>query len=367
MIDTKGLSRRPLKLKSTRIRRNYRGGLLLEAWQGESGASDGHWPEEWVASTTEARDTRSAPGEGLSIIDLGGTDGPYLRDVIAADPEAFLGAEHVAKYGTDTALLVKIIDAQSRLLLQAHPDKLQAKALFGSDYGKTEAWYIIGGRETREGPPYVLLGFKEHVTRQLWADLFTKQDVAGMIDCLHRFTVSPGEVYFIEGGVPHAIGGGCLVLEVQEPTDYTFRVERKTPDGRPLPDSFCHQGAGFERMLDCFHYDPCTRQEIKDRWLLAPAIISSGPGGMETALISPEQSAYFSMIRLDVTGTYRQRSITSGMAVAVVLSGQGTLAWDGGRMDIGRADELFLPAGIQDMEWRSGGDTLAVVLCRPPQ
>jgi len=68
-----------------------------------------------------------------------------------------------------------------------------------------------------------------------------------------------------------------------------------------------------------------------------------------------------------VAGTYRQRMEKPGMAVAVILSGSGTIVWDGGEMDIGRADELFLPAGLQDIEWRSEGDALTVVVCQPPR
>ncbi len=71
-----------------------------------------------------------------------------------------------------------------------------------------------------------------------------------MLDSLHKVPLTEGEVLLIEGGVPHAIGSGCFLIEIQEPTDYTLRVERTTVRGETLPDTACHQGAGFpERLL----------------------------------------------------------------------------------------------------------------------
>lgn len=366
-MDFKSLRSRPLKLKYARIRRNYSGGLLLEEWQNNPDAADGNWPEEWVASTVEARDTNSAVNEGLSLVDSGENSGLFLRDVIKSDPAGFLGEDHAKKYHTDTAVLVKIIDSCRRLFLQVHPDRDFAKTVFNSDFGKTEAWYILGGRSVEGREPYILLGFKKGITKEVWTQLFKKQDVEGMINALHRFPIKPGDIFFIESGMPHALGAGCFLLEVQEPTDLTFRVERTTPEGKMLPDSFCHQGAGFEKMLDCFHYDTYTREEILSKWHLKPTILETQEGGVRTSLISSEYSPYFSMEKLEVTETFRSKE-ESALRVAVVLSGQGKLLWDNHEMAIKQADELFLPAGLKDILWQSENKSkLEVVICHPPK
>src|SRR5437868_3763949 len=39
---------------------------------------------------------------------------PLLRDAIAADPEAFLGRAHTERFGSDPALLVKLLHAGER-------------------------------------------------------------------------------------------------------------------------------------------------------------------------------------------------------------------------------------------------------------
>lgn len=357
---------RPIKLKYTRVRRNYTGGLLLERWQNNPEASDGNMPEEWVASTTEARVDEYKANEGLSLIDFGDKD-IFLRDIISMYPEQLLGEKHVEKYNTNPAVLVKMIDSCSRLYIQVHPDRDFAKKVFGSEFGKTEAWYILGGRVIDGQEPYVLLGFKEGVTKESWTELFEKQDVEGMVNSLHRFPVKAGDVFFIESGVPHAIGSGCFLLEVQEPTDYTFRVERYTHDKRKLPENFNHQGVGFDNMIDSFHYKSFTREEILSTLYLKPTVVEKQDGGTRTSIISSYHTDFFTMDKLEVTESFCSKNSHS-FTVGVVVSGTGKIIWEDGEMYIGQADELFLPAKLKDITWQSTGHAaLEVILCFPPK
>ena len=90
-----------------------------------------------------------------------------LKSVIDSNPAAFLGSAHAARYGSNPAVLAKIIDSLGRLTIQVHPDKAFAKQVLNSDYGKTECWYILGGREVNGEKPYVLMGFASG--GQAWA------------------------------------------------------------------------------------------------------------------------------------------------------------------------------------------------------
>lgn len=168
--------------------------------------------------------------EGLSEIVLENGKSITLKDLIRSNPEDILGRRHTAKYGSETAVLVKVLDAGERLTIQVHPDREFAQSAFQSVFGKTEAWYILGGRTIGGEDPYVLLGFKPGMTQAKWKQLFEDQDIPGMIGALHKIPVQPGDVFLVEGGVPHAIGSGCFLIEIQEPTDYTLRVERTTPE-----------------------------------------------------------------------------------------------------------------------------------------
>jgi mannose-6-phosphate isomerase len=358
-----------LKLESTRVWRSYKGGALLEEWQGRPEPHDGEFPEEWVASTVEARNPggEHIENEGLSRTTAQGR--PLLEQLIESDPVALLGKAHYEKYGCSMSVLVKLIDSFSRLIIQVHPDKEFARRVLSSDYGKTEAWYIIGGREVAGVEPYVLLGFKPGMTQEKWVRLFAEQDIDGMIYALNKIAVKPGEVYLIEGGVPHAIGSGCFLIEIQEPTDYTIRVEKNTPDGLKLPDESCHQGAGFDKMFDCFHYDCYTADEITSKWNITPKLLSSDQGGEEWSLIDSDSTKLFQMNKLVIHENFnKKRSDT--FCVAIIVKGRGRIGNCGEFLDVGRGDTLFIPACANDLQFENkkrGIEILEVVLCYPPK
>ena len=131
-------------------------------------------------------------------------DGPTLDEALRSDP-ALLGRE--AALGS-TALLVKLVDAADDLSVQIHP--ADADPLLASDEsGKPEAWYII---DADQGAG-LYLGFRDGVSRR---DVETAIDAEEAVDALMSFVpVSPGDVFLIEPGTPHAIGRGVLLLEPQ--------------------------------------------------------------------------------------------------------------------------------------------------------
>ncbi|OGO80279.1 MAG: hypothetical protein A2Y21_12235 [Clostridiales bacterium GWC2_40_7] len=360
------LSRYPLKLKQNRVRRPFVGGNLLDEWQGKKNSEDGNMPEEWVSSTIEARNTSYIPNEGLSRVEIYTGEIIFLRDIIASDPVSFLGEKHVAKHGDNISVLVKILDSYSRLMIQVHPDNAFAKKVFNSDFGKTEAWYIIGGRKVNGDDPYVLLGFKPGITREKWKRLFEKQDIKGMEDALHKFTVKPGDIFFVEGGVPHAVGTGCFLMEIQEPTDFTIRTEKTSPIGLPISELQMHQNAGFDKMFDCFHYNGFTREEVLGKWHITHQVVKDESGSKLSWIISPQYTTYFSIMGIETVKSFTTPRAQTFSSV-VVISGKGRLLWDGGELAINQSDELFLPVGIGDINWEScGGQKLVAVRCFPP-
>ena len=262
---------------------------------------------------------------------------------------------------------MKIIDSLNRLTIQVHPDKSFAKNVFASDYGKTEAWYIMGGRKVAGEEPYVLLGFKPGITEQKWRQVFNEQDISAMINCLHKIFVKPGEVYFIEGGVPHAIGSGCFLLEIQEPTDYTIRIERKTPEGMELPEFLCHQGAGFEKIFDCFHYDGYSWKETINKWRISPQNLSTNSDAAETSLIGNYCTKLFGIHHLSVHHNF-QTGLEESFAIVIVVSGQGKAIYDQGELVLKPADLLFIPAAIGKINWitESSDPKLEILKCYPP-
>ena len=345
------------KLDHPRVWRTYRGGTRLDGWTGTTGVSDGQHPEEWVASVTEARNPTPVPGEGLSRAE----DGELLRDLIERDRTAMLGAGR-----DDLGALVKIIDADERLTVQVHPDRKCARELFDSEYGKTECWYFLDDGQSLEGErPYVYYGFKEGVTRERWEELFGLQDIDGMLACLNRIEVEPSMVVLVRGGVPHALGKGCFLIEVQEPTDYTIRVERVTPSGLHVADESCHQGLGFARMFDCFDYMGWSYDEAVASCVVTPkrlvdegdVVVDELVGYDSTPCFAMERISFRSpgMLGLSQDGDYRILHVTAGSGMLHDASANGE------DIVLTRGDQIFVPAafGHLDMEMGAGSEVLS--------
>lgn len=289
------------------------------------------------------------PGEGLSYV--ADSKEITLKELLEENPEEFLGSAHIRTYGGHPGVLVKLIDSAERLTIQVHPDRTMAKALFGSDFGKTECWHILGGREIDGQKPGVYLGFKEGISRKQWEVLFEKQDIPGMLDCLHYFEVNPGDTILIEGGVPHAIGQGCFLVEIQEPTDYSIRVERTTPSGFCVADEMCHQGIGFERMFECFCYEGLDRKETYRRWFLPPKVLRSDKGGRITSLVSYEDTPFFSMREIVVTATVEIEN--EGFCGLYILEGEGSMQVNHEELILLAPSQYFVPAEVKRISFSS--------------
>ena len=353
----------PVRLKSERAWRTYHGGRLIDEMQGLSSAADTHFPEDWIMSTVRAINAgREEIVEGLNrLADADLT----LKDFIAADPVAALGGAHVAKWGESPAVLVKLIDAAERLGIQCHPDKDRARQFFGSPFGKTECWHIVGGRAIDGEKPCVYMGFKPGVTEDAWRDVFDRQDIPAMLGMLHRIEVKPGDTFLIEGGMPHAIGAGCLLVEIQEPTDYTIRIERVTPKGLRISDLQCHQGLGFERMFECFDFTGYSQDDTFRNWKIPPRILEKTDNAVREELVGYQDTPCFCMERCVITGTYAFRA--SGRFFGIyVLSGKGVLTGEEGSMDFCAGDQFFVPAACHDFSM-TAEIPVTLFLCRGPR
>jgi len=192
---------KPVLLPPNQFHRFYKGGARIDALRGEPQGEDGR-PEDWVGSTATSWGSDT---EGLSRL----ADGTILKEAIEANPEAYLGPEHVAAYGADPGLLVKLLDAGERLPVHYHPGRPFAKDHLGLRYGKTESWLIL---EADPGAA-VHVGLKEPLdaeTARHWVD---EQDADAMLAALHEVPVQAGDGILVPAGTLHAIGGGILLLE----------------------------------------------------------------------------------------------------------------------------------------------------------
>ena len=322
----------PIKLRPATAWRTYIGGSLIRELHNNIGTKDDHFPEEWIMSTVIARNSgREDIVEGQSIAE----DGTPLIELINNDPISMLGAEHYKKHGTNLGVLVKLIDSAERLTVQVHPTREAAEKLFSSQFGKTECWHILGGRSIGGEEPCVYFGFKEGITREYWKKCFDLQDIPAMLNCLHKFNVKKGDTFLIEGGIPHAIGAGCFLIEIQEPTDYSVRTERVTPAGLSVPDFMCHQGLGFDKMFDCFTYQGYPKAEVAKRW----CIKQKG-----NTIIDYSNTKMF---RLEHYFTQNAQITSEGLFSGIyILGGSGNILGS----PIKKGDQFFIPADCDSFQ-----------------
>lgn len=329
-----------VKLAKNRVRRAYIGGgridQLIDGCRGE----DGYYPEDWLASTVEASNPGyMTPGEGLGKTE----DGKLINQLI---PQGL-------------PILVKLLDSAGRLVIQAHPTRSFAMKHWHSPVGKTESWYMI---ET-DDDACVYIGFQEHASRELWTDCFKRQDIPGMLSLLHCFPVGRGDCVFVPGGVPHAIGGGCLMVETQEPSDLMVIPERMTPTGLRLSSEKMHGGLGFETMMDCFSYDALSREEARRRYFMQPRALDA----YASLLIDGAENGIFSVLNclIPANQTYRCPWIQS-IAIAVVISGSGTLDVGADIVRVKKGDRLLLTGlSNRDLQVSPLSEGLSVVFSLP--
>lgn len=346
------------------------GGRLIDAFHGDPEGIDDHFPEDWIGSTVRAHNPgREDLVEGYTMVrsPIDVNQIITLKDLLSIDAVGYLGAFHVSRFGNEPGVLIKLLDSSLRLPIQAHPSKQASKELFHSDYGKTESWYVLDTREINGERPYVMLGFQEHVTPEIWRKIYDTQDIPAMLDSLHKIYVEPGDVLFVRHGIPHGIGPGCFLCEVQEPSDLVYRTELISPTGAVLNEEIVTMGIGVDAMMEQFDYDGVSYEETLRRFKISSSIIESSEGVEVRELLGYDVTDCFCIRRVRISPKHEGSYWPTGFAMAIVLAGVGELRFGTGCMTVRQGDALFLPAGISDICWKNLGDgDFTTILCLPP-
>ena len=314
--------------------RFYRGGRKITEFRGEPLGSDRE-PEDWLASTTTLAGEASL---GLSAL----PDGPVLRAAIEEQPEAWLGHTHVERFGADTRLLVKLLDAGQRLPVHAHPDVSFAAQHLGRAHGKAEAWFIVDGGE-------VYLGLKQDTTVDDLKPMVMSQDVDSLLSLLHRVEVNRGDIVYVPPGVLHAIGEGVFIVELQEPEDLSILLEWRGFELDGERDG--HLGLGFDLALEAVECRSRSNDELHQ--LVRPAGVGSS--------VLPEAADRY--VRLERVALDGEATLDPGFAVLVVLAGEIDLE-DGQTVRLSHGSTAVAPNAFGRLMCRGRGEILA---CRPPR
>jgi mannose-6-phosphate isomerase len=228
-------------------------------------------------------------------------------------------------------ILAKILDAQEKLSLQVHPGTAIAPQ-FGAE-PKAEMWYFAAADDGAE----IFAGLRPGVTHDRFGQAL-RQSAA--VDLVHRIAVKRGDAFFVPSGRLHAIGGGSLIIEIQQNSDTTFRVfdwGRTERDGsqRPLQ---------IEEGLQCIAFDD-----------VEPEVVL--PNG-ETLV----QCSHFAVEKWDLKNA-RRASGGCEFAIFVVLS--GALEMAAHRLDPGQF--FLVPASAAGAELQPVAPTTSVLRITLPR
>lgn len=224
-------------------------------------------------------------------------------------------------------LLVKFIFPEEKLSVQVHPGDEYARQheAGAGGTGKTEMWYAVAARPDAE----LRLGLEPGATPESFRQALNDGNVE---QCLTKFSVRPGDAFFVPAGSAHTIGPGMLLCEVQQHSDITYRVfdyNRRQPDGSPRP-------LHLRQALDVLNFGPqqCGRvQGVQiQRDLVQKTYLTACP--------------YFATEIWEFAGAADGKTCPDRFELLVLLGGHGRIQWRSETMPYNSGEAWLLPAAL---------------------
>ena len=338
----------PVFFQRNRVFRVYSGGKLFHELLGDEPV-DGNTPEEWICSAVRAINSgHTDPLEGIS---LRLEDGTPFNKLLEENKKEYLGERN------DLGVLVKYLDSAIRLPMQVHPTREFSKKHFGSPYGKAEAWLILATRPDA----CIYFGFSQEVTKTEFeaAVARSEHDPNAMTEFVNRVPVKTGDVFFVNAGIIHAIGAGCLILEVQEPTDFTIQPEYYCGDYR-LNAQDMYLGLEPDIALDCFNYKKFG-ENVVNEGRKTPRMIGNSNTQIHEELIGIADTPCFKMTRHTIKGD--GFVLDEPASIWICTEGEGTVISENQARSIKKGDYFFLPAAAVKKCSVSASEKIQLVCC----
>ena len=269
--------------------------------------------------------------DGMSVVTNGPLAGQTLREVLKANPSEILGSR---VEGSAFPLLIKLIDAKQKLSIQVHPDDTSATEYGGE--AKTEAWYLLG-----DNPANVYCGFNEGIAK---ADFLQAIKNGTTGETLRRLPIKKGDVVFVRGGSVHAIDAGCLILEVQQNSNTTYRIHdwgRMGNDGKP-------RELHIEQAIKAINWNSSENP------LVEPKRTTDSEGFQQWELLRCE---YFCMEKLLLSAPQQIPMTGETFHTLFCAEGEAILSWEGGRETLKVGKSILVPAALPSSSYTLEGSS----------
>ena len=342
------LKHRIVQLPQNRVWRTYSGGQVLDTIAGITPASDGHFPEDWIASTTRAINPgREEVHEGVSTAVVGEQTLSF-DDLLATDYDYFLGPDHLARHGKAAGMLIKFLDSSTRLHFQCHPTAEFSKQHLNSNHGKFEAYHILAIRED-QADPYIYLGFQRPPSPEKLKQLVLDQNMQGLAACFDRIPIRVGETYVVPGGIPHAIGPGVLMVEIMEPSDWAARIEFER-NGFVIPEQARFLGRDIDFALSIFNHSEIPVPTVRERYQCTPREQEDlGICAERVTLINADQTNCFSVRKINALDAFDYSNDEPW--VGIVTKGSCQIHTEHESVSLHQYDKFFCPYGLKHLRF----------------
>ncbi|MEE3486978.1 MAG: type I phosphomannose isomerase catalytic subunit [Bulleidia sp.] len=268
-----------------------------------------------------------------------------LSEMLSAHPE-YLGTHplQTMRGKTELPILIKLIDAKKDLSVQVHPDDEYARIHEGS-LGKTEMWYVLDSKPGAE----LIYGFKQDVAE---AQVRKAVETGTISTLLNHVPVYKDDLFYIEAGTVHAIGAGCLIAEIQESSNLTYRLydyDRVDKDGHKRP-------LHVDKALEVANlYSSATPRQ--------PMRVLKYKNGAASELLT--RCKYFQVERMLLnTEVNRQMADfctdTNSFHALLIVDGCGVMLGDGVDLPFFKGDCIFVPAVSEPLKLHGKAQILNV-------
>ena len=311
----------PLKFK-TIFKDKIWGGEKIRTVLGKDFSPLPNCGETWEISGVEGN---------VSVVAAGPLKGRELTSLISEYKGELVGNRVFKQYGDYFPLLVKFIDANDDLSIQVHPNDELALKRHGSP-GKTEMWYVFDADPGAK----INVGFNRPLDKEQYLRYFNEHK---LLDILNFVETKKDDVFFIPAGRVHSIGKGCLLAEIQQSSDVTYRIydfDRVDANGKTRE---LHTELALDAIDFTWHEQYKTL--YKDAVNKAVELV---------------KCPYFTTNKLHFTRpASRDLRDADTFVIYVCMEGELTMHYDGGNIEVKTGDSILVPAVLANIQLEPQG------------
>ena len=273
--------------------------------------------------------------EDVSIVKNGPLSGKSLRELLCQYGEAICPKTANGRF----PIIIKYLDAHSRLSVQVHPDDDYTRTHESpTELGKNECWFVM------DAPPgtELIFGIKKGVTKHTFHRMIGENRIE---EGLNRLPISAGDFIYIRTGTVHALLERTMVCEILQNSDTTYRIYdwgRTGSDGKPRP-------LHIEKALEVIDFPSGCDYE---KYLEELMICYDKQGVNRTQQLL--RNRYFNVDHLYYRTEFCLEFRQEHFHALNVLSGEGVIIHDKGTLPVERGETVLIPRTVKRYRVKTG-------------